>query len=177
MAYYPSSLLKQKHVTYDPDARVWNEGYGKPPPYLQVVMSVHEKTYQTFGQEPPNPIKPDTYPPPAISTWMVSYSGSDIDIISLDTLECLGYDVESLMKVAPEARRMLREMEVEIKGGIFMTIRVTDPATMRSSQTRSLVYVANSRRNHLCKQTMESLALGGHRSLGDLPPLCIPQRP
>ena len=177
MAYQPASILVQPHVIFDKEEEAWEVGYGKPTFFIQVVMSAHMPTYEIFDEDPPRSLTPNLNPPPAIATYMLTYTNSDIDIISLDTLECLGYDVESIIQVAPAARHMLRDLDINIRGGVFVTIRVTNPATMRSSHTRSLVYMADCMRNHMCKHTMEALTLRGDRSLGELTPLNIPTNP
>ena len=172
MSFYPSSLLRIPHITFDPDYKVWCEGYNRPPPYLQIVLSVHPATYELF--EVPMPASSDQNTLPAISTWAVADTGSNLDLISLDTLNTLRYDPTSLLGVATEAMGVVPATDLELKGGLFLNVRATDPHLLRTSQTRSLFYIAEIQNNHLSRDSMESLSIIGHR-FPRLRPLRIPR--
>ena len=139
-------------MTFDPDYEVWCESYNRPPPYLHRVLSVHPATYELFDM--PMPVPSDQNTPPAISTWASADTGSDLDLISLDTLNTLGYNPTSLLGVATTAAGVVSATDLKLKGGLFLNVWATDPYSLRTSQTRSLFYVAEIRNNHLLRSSI-----------------------
>ena len=65
-----------------------------------------------------------------------------MDIISLDTLTSLGFDPNTLLKVQIKVTSAITGLELDIKGGIFLS--VCSPDHSSNHKTIRLFYVASN---------------------------------
>ena len=156
--FHLAYLYRIKHVPYDPSDQIWRFGYHKPFPDVQVVLSLHEQTYGLFRLPMPEvQIQTNGPPPPALVTQSVADTGAYIDLISIETLEALGFNPASLLGVETKATGIAPGARLAITGRIFLNVRCTNLRNLRSTQTRCLFYVVQVKMNYLSRSTLESL--------------------
>ena len=171
----PYNTLYQRHVTSIKEEDAWEVEHNQAPPYVNITIEADFHAYGLFRDKPLRSLGPHVDIHPAVDTYMFTYTNSDINIITLAIVAMMGYNAKYLMEVSAEGLNLLRDAGIDIRRGLFATIRVTNPATLKSTYTNAMVYVADSQRNHMSRQTVESLSLRGNRTLGDLIPLYIPR--
>ena len=171
-------LIHQHHVSYIGAEGAWVIGHHQAPPYVLITLKADLNSYNVFRETAtfPQSIDPQVGFHACVDTFMFTNAGSDVDIITTETLRRMGYNVTSLLEVSDEGHNLFRQAHVTLMGALFVKIGVINPATRRGTYTKSLVYVADTQteRNHMSTQTVENLGLRGTAG-GDLMRLYIPR--
>ena len=101
--------------------------------------------------------------PPKINAQAVADTGVQTDILSLTTLESLGFDPDTLLETQVRVTRAVRGAQLDIRGGIFLSVYSPDHSDYR--HTVHLFYVAsNISQNYLSCSCLEALSEIGQDS-------------
>ena len=151
------------HMEYNRTLATWVQGPRQPP----VVLQLHEQTYDLFST--PRPMahphsQAQSGPPtayPEVSTQVLADTGAQMDALTLDTIDSLSFDPDTLFRVQLRASGVVPGSELDILGGIFLSVRSSDPREWR--RTVCMFYVAsNVSQNHLFRSSLQALDVVGH---------------
>ena len=115
---------------------------------LTVTLQLHKETYERLNIQKPT-ANPSSKPqngqattPPEVDTQAVADTGAQTDILSLATLQSLGFDPDTLIKVQVRATSAVIGSQMGIRGGIFLLVRSSDHSNHR--KTVWLFYVTGN---------------------------------
>ena len=173
----PVQLLNgQDHVAFVQQEEAWTPYYHQAPPYAHVTLRADHHSCALFSS--PFPLSNDPTVPyqPSTNAVMFTDQRSDVDIITTETLQDMGYSITGLMEVSDAGHDLFRQANMMLMGALFVRIGIINPATRQGHYTKSLVYVARTRtdRNHMSTLTVDNLRLRG-TIRADLHSLHIPQ--
>ena len=156
-------LLNQDHVTLVQEEEAWTPYYHQAPLYAHVTLRADHRSHAFFNAPFPLSLDPTVPYQPSVNAVMFCDQKADIDIITPDTFNDMGYSTTGLMEVSDEGYNLFRQGNMTLLGAVFARIGVINPATRRGHYTKSLVYVATTRtnRNHMSGMTVDNLRLRG----------------
>ena len=126
LAHPSTPLLKlQAPVHFNNQEGAWAIGYNQMPPFSRLFLRLDHHAYNTFHLTAKKPrYNPLATPEEPVEAYFHVCTGattrdSSVDIITLDTLDRLGFLKDSLIEPSSEGRKFFREANMSLKGALF----------------------------------------------------------
>ena len=152
------------HIVPDPLLANWAHIYPRPPPTLLVALQLHEEAYAHLNIQKPMKRRPrrpqinQATTSTKVIIQAIAHIGDQTGIISLISLESMGYDPETLIKLKVRVASVTTGVQQDFRGGIYLSVRSPDTCNQRS--TIRLFHVAdNVPQNYLSRSCLTALTV------------------